>query len=126
MAEGGGPYWKLATAQRVGMEEGIGPSPLRNEGVEARSMDIMESEGAGDEEGEGKEGGKGLVKGFGTLLVEQGRVRWGWYMALLLGVLIAGGESPCKSRWPLLTHLSESCRAGVCLRPCTVRLLPPR
>lgn len=91
MAEGEGPYWNLATAQRVGMEEGVGPSPLRNEGVEARSMDIMESEGP-EEEDVGRAGGKGFVSSFGTLLVEQGRVRWAWYMALLLGVLIAGGE----------------------------------
>ena len=94
MAEGGGAYWSLATAQRVGMEdgEGVGPSPLRNEAVEARSMDIMESEGEEGENEEVKKGGKGFFSSFGTLLAEQGREWWGWYAALVFGVLIAGGE----------------------------------
>lgn len=90
MEKGEGPYWNLATAQMVGVEEeeeGIGPSPLRE--VEARSMDIMESEGAGED----KEGdSRGFVSSFGTLLAEQGRERWGLYAALVFGVLIAGGE----------------------------------
>ena len=91
MAEGKGPYWRLAVAQRVGVEEGVGPSPLRNE--EQRSMDVMESEGPDEEkESEEKDGAKGFFSSFGTLIVEQGREHWGWYVALIFGVLIAGGK----------------------------------
>ena len=89
MALGSGPYWSLAKAQMVGVdeEEGVGPSPLRE--VEVRSMDVMESESADeDEKGESR----GFISAFGTLLAEQWKERWGLYAALISGVLIAGGE----------------------------------
>ncbi|SPO00227.1 related to multidrug resistance protein [Cephalotrichum gorgonifer] len=123
MAEVGGAYWKLATAQRVDLQGGPGgpgPSPLGAEvgGARGRSMDIMESEesmGEKEKDGGGEGAGGGFFASFGTLIVEQGRERWRWYAVLVFGVLIAGA-SPAVQAFLFANVLSGFYLTGEYLR----------
>ncbi|PKS09589.1 hypothetical protein jhhlp_004207 [Lomentospora prolificans] len=112
MAQPGGAYWKLATAQKMnlGDEEGedgedkyrwvrslerVSLAEMLILGDKHKNLDLMESDGT-TTSGETKDGvedyvPKGFFGSFGTLIVEQGR-KWPWYMALLFGALVAGGK----------------------------------
>jgi len=112
MAQVGGAYWKLATAQKMNLGEDedeedkykwvrslerVSLAEMLILGDKHKSMDLMESD-ATTTSGETKDGGegeyvpKGFFGSFGTLIVEQGK-KWPWYTALLFGALIAGGKS---------------------------------
>jgi ATP-binding cassette, subfamily B (MDR/TAP), member 1 len=98
MAQVGGAYWTLATSQQLVLGDDSVEGSEMGEKEKARSMDLMETEasssGAPNKTSKDEEEWKtkGFYGSFGTLIVEQKR-HWGWYICLLFGALIAGGES---------------------------------
>jgi len=94
MAQVGGAYWTLATAQQLSLDQADELESPGVSGEKQRSMDIMDSEESGSSGDEIKENDyqdRGFLTSFGALIAEQGR-RWPWYSMFLFGALIAGGE----------------------------------
>ena len=101
LAEEGGAYWTLATAQQltIATEEGDDDTPVASEISGKPSVDDFTTN---DEHGAGSttttaphenaKTNRGFLGSFGLLLREQ-RHHWGWYLVLLVGAVGGGGTS---------------------------------
>lgn len=100
MADEGGAYWKLATAQQLTMsfDDEYGYTPVLSEASEKKSIDVLTTEDGTHEDTttttslEEDKIPKGFAGSFGLLLHEQ-RHHWGWYFMLLVGAVGGGGKS---------------------------------
>lgn len=101
MADEGGAYRTLATAQQLVMspDDGEEDTPVLSEISEKQSLDAttVDGENASQEEpvsaasqGEAKKS-RGFAGSFGLLLNEQ-RNHWPWYIVLLIGAVGGGGR----------------------------------
>lgn len=102
MADEGGAYWKLATAQQLVMssDDGDEDTPVLSEISAKQSLEAPMAEGeyVFREEStptaphrEAKKS-RGFAGSFWLLLHEQ-RHRWRWYIVLLIGAIGGGGKS---------------------------------
>jgi ABC-type multidrug transport system ATPase subunit len=100
MADEGGAYWTLATAQQLVMssDDEEEDTPVLSEVSEKKSLDVILSEEGPHQDravaapdGSGKPA-RGLAGSFGLLLREQSN-HWGWYIVLLVGAVGGGGKS---------------------------------
>jgi len=100
MADEGGAYWSLATAQQLIMdsEEEEDTAAISSDLAEKKSVELNMSESAlGDsttvvsKEEPPKKEKRGFFQSFGLLLREQ-KSHWGWYVVLLLGAIGGGGK----------------------------------
>ncbi len=104
MATVGGPYWLLVNSQQLEMDEANqhGDSPEISE-HEKRTIDLMtldkdqvETKGGESDRAEETEyKPRGVLRSFGTLLLDQ-RPHWFWYAIMTLGSLITGGNVACS------------------------------
>ena len=97
MADQDGPYWTLASSQRLSMGDSL-----------TNSLDLFDSEKQGADPLVSEKSSVAIIPdtsseeqvrkpqsfrgSFGVFLWEQ-KHRWGWYSLMLLGALGAGGES---------------------------------
>ena len=104
MADSGGVYWTLATTQQLSMihhnngdddEHMFEPDFLEKKGEDI----ILTEESATSETLTGATQGpdpdlnqRGVFGSFGLFIKEQSR-HWIWYLVLMLGALVGGGES---------------------------------
>ncbi|KAL1881476.1 hypothetical protein VTK73DRAFT_3538 [Phialemonium thermophilum] len=102
MAEEGGAYWTLATAQQLDMghDEDNEFLPTFSSLSEKKSLDIVETEenASGDTvDGSAhdleKSRSRSFFASFGLLLREQ-KGHWRWYSVLLVGAIFAGASAP--------------------------------
>ena len=101
MADEGGAYWTLATAQQLVMsgDDGDEDTPVLSEMSEKQSLDDLAKDHRRFPQGETTPAttpgplkqSTGLAGSFGLLLHEQ-RNRWGWYIVLLIGAIGGGGK----------------------------------
>jgi len=105
MADEGGAYWMLATAQQLTMssEEEGEETALLSEVSENKSIDVPATEDMTREDTTttashiGVNQHKGFAGSFGLLLHEQTK-HWGWYVMLLIGAVGGGGKRQLKDR----------------------------
>ena len=96
MAQPGGAYWTLATSQQLVMEEDDEDSFGSFEFEKGPSVELMDfGEYTASTTSKSDEPApyvkRGFFGSFGSLIVEQGK-HWKWYVMLLFGAVIAGGE----------------------------------
>ncbi|KAB5542845.1 ABC transporter-like protein [Coniochaeta sp. 2T2.1] len=105
MADEGGAYWTLATAQQLTMstEEEDEDTPVVSEISGKPSVDdLTTDDGHGPVSAtttpsqEGVKTSRGFLGSFGLLLREQ-RHHWGWYLVLLIGALGGGASAPLQA-----------------------------
>ncbi|KAH8902161.1 P-loop containing nucleoside triphosphate hydrolase protein [Coniochaeta sp. PMI_546] len=106
MADEGGTYWTLATAQRLAMspEEEDEDTPVLSEISGKQSLDILITENGHEIHGdtsttaphEGVQKTRGVAGSFGLLLREQ-RNHWGWYLVLFIGAIGGGASAPLQA-----------------------------
>jgi len=102
MANEGGAYWTLATAQQLIMsgDDEDEDTPVLSEMPEKRSLDDLAKDHGHCPHGEAMpaampeplQQSTGFAGSFGLLLHEQ-RNRWGLYIVLLIGAIGGGGKS---------------------------------
>ncbi len=100
MAQVGGVYYNLATAQQLATaeedESDDGALVIDQEAAEKKSMATIGTENTlvettPDAEVEPQRKSRGFFGSFGLLLHEQ-RMHWGWYIILLLSAICGGGK----------------------------------
>lgn len=138
MSQVGGAYWTLATSQQLVMEkEKENDEPFEKmmetfEFEKGPSFELTDFGGPPSTATGGKDEPppyvvRGFFGSFGTLIVEQGQ-HWKWYILLLFGALVAGGElssAQLDGYW-MLTKTSELSSASIPICGADHRVLPPR